>query len=799
MRKLELDLLRIWGCILVIASHLVCLVVFDLSYSKWGSANLLYVARDACVPIFYVMSGILFLDTNKTFSYKKLSCHIIQLLALYILFCTIFWMIRQQRAMSAEAIINGILNPSHLEFLTTLAGIYFCVPFLRLIVKNKIVLKYFILVWLLFMFGFPFIEMCLNILQPLFNINTVKYIMALETFVAPEFCTYTGYLLLGYYLYYIFKKKIPLHQLVAIWLLSVILPSLINWFFVHEYQFCVGYVWEYFSIFSLLQTSSLLLIFKDHVTKIKYKDGTQKRMAMLSQTTLGIYLIHPFFTERLFGYMIRGSLFITVPLLTVGIFSVSFLFVYMFMHLSRSMLKGIKVMFGKMKQIKDMDKLKCTLFSGLLIFRVIVYTIYNCPMYADGSYAFFECLRGENMWLWPPSRNAATAFSRIFMFILMKTGVKNFNVLAYSYSFGYTVWLSVFLILAVRICYKNHSSKMMNYTISIWGLALAFTGMYLWHESLFTTALCWYLFIFFYHYDKASVKLSEKIFTGALLLASLGGTYESFAFFGATICIYMLINALKNKHKIDWFYAFTFVLVLANGILEVYYTLHPFSETMRTGYLNQIFKLDYKLLFIIAALVLYIGFWGLVYNNKRLEKVRIKIEIALSIILAAYMLYDIEQIVYYTRMARGIFHLILPLGLIAMLTVNMFQQKDLLADSVKIISWVIMISALIVIYMSGYGYSLYLKNLNSITVSAQGFTVWPVKGEREVYTTDWTIPFESIIAQKLYGEKDTVSSVIVQAKENIYFQPFNMWDIDSYYDLSKYGVYYDKEMFTKKE
>lgn len=71
-RFIELDCLRIFAYILVIVSHLVCLVVFDGSYSEWNIANIIYVFRNPCVPLFFMISGSLMLSHEKALPTRKI-------------------------------------------------------------------------------------------------------------------------------------------------------------------------------------------------------------------------------------------------------------------------------------------------------------------------------------------------------------------------------------------------------------------------------------------------------------------------------------------------------------------------------------------------------------------------------------------------------------------------------------------------------------------------------------------------------------------------------------------------------
>lgn len=444
--------------------------------------------------------------------------------------------------------------------------------------------------------------------------------------------------------------------------------------------------------------------------------------------------------------------------------------------------------------VDDKCKRKFHAFFGLLVFTTIVFTIFNCGMYADGSYAFSEVLNTDSLWLWHPGRRTPMAFTRIFTILLMRLGVVDFKVLAYSYSFGCTFWVTLFIGLSGWIAYKFNSKVFLNYTICLWGLLLTYTGLYSMHESLFTAASIWYFFAFFYHYDSIKKNIILKIFTIILLALNIAGTHEAYALLGVALLVFMIVNQWKNIKKFDVFYIFSMLLLLVGCGYEWHYSLTS-DETSRNSFFSNLSYVDQWLIGLLAIVMIYVCIFGLVYPNEKTENIRKKIEIVLGILIFAFMVKDIEQIVHDSRYIRSVFHVIFPIGLILLMTINIFQEKNKVANITAIMSSLILIGSFISIYFTGYGYSNYLKNINSITTVNEGFVVWPINGEKQVYTTDWPIPFESIIAHEMYGTSEQISSIVVQAQDRIYFQPFNMWDINAYYDMSRYGIVYNKDAF----
>ena len=116
-------------------------------------------------------------------------------------------------------------------------------------------------------------------------------------------------------------------------------------------------------------------------------------------------------------------------------------------------------------------------------------------------------------------------------------------------------------------------------------------------------------------------------------------------------------------------------------------------------------------------------------------------------------------------------------------------------DIALLISKGIIVAATGTIILISNGYSNYLKNINNELQNSKGFIEWTKDDSGQVYNTDWTIPFESIIANKIYGGDNEITSIAVQPLDEIYYQPFNMWNIDEYFDLTKFGIIYNKIYF----
>lgn len=143
------DLLRVGAAIGIILIH----VSWWYAYSSpvwtflWYLSTAINSLSRRCIPIFFMLSGILLLDTNKqdedigSFYSKK----ILRLAVPYILWNAIYYLIRRSRSQTgmiwwAKTFMIQLLSqgvyPYHLWFLSALIGMYLLVPFLRVLLRH---------------------------------------------------------------------------------------------------------------------------------------------------------------------------------------------------------------------------------------------------------------------------------------------------------------------------------------------------------------------------------------------------------------------------------------------------------------------------------------------------------------------------------------------------------------------------------------------------------------------------------------------------------------------------------------
>lgn len=327
-RFIELDCLRIFACILVIISHLVCLVAFDGSYPEWNIANIIYVFRNPCVPLFFMISGSLMLSHEKALPTKKIIILAIRLSIAYLITSVFFSCldifksgIRWNEVNIVEFLNSTLINPkSHLWFIPTMIGVYILSPILKKIVEDKKLTKFYLCIWFIFTVMRKTVLFCISIIQIFSKLDLSGIQSLISNFPVVELNSYCGYFVLGYYLYFRFNKKVKLIYLSFGIVVSTIIPALILELSYSKKGILVGDIYDYFILNSLVASCCMMLIFKDYVSKIRWSKIIEKVLIYISSCTFGVYLLHPYFTEKGFYYIVSKTLIITIPVLSISVF-----------------------------------------------------------------------------------------------------------------------------------------------------------------------------------------------------------------------------------------------------------------------------------------------------------------------------------------------------------------------------------------------------------------------------------------------------------------------------------------------
>ena len=295
-----------WDYLRVLAS--VAVVMLHVSYSYMGAipvngtAFTVMAAYNAltrfAVPVFFMMSGLFLLDPVRELSIKDCLKRTGRLFVIFY-FWSAFYAFQGLAVdlITGAEITQEILDNSmqrfitghgHMWFMFKLAGYYLMLPFARSISADKVALTWFCGFWMVYRFVIPFVSHWL----PLGWFN-----MWLSQFDFNFMVSYFGYFFLGYWLK---VMDIPQKLQGILYGLGILSVGGIFAFTVYDSRqmgaLCEDWLTPS-SFFPFVFAVSICVFFKYHGNL-----GTEAFnpiIRKLSQYTLLIYILHPFFIEKM--------------------------------------------------------------------------------------------------------------------------------------------------------------------------------------------------------------------------------------------------------------------------------------------------------------------------------------------------------------------------------------------------------------------------------------------------------------------------------------------------------------------
>ncbi len=324
MRRLNIDYLRITACLMVVFLHISAQNWHntDVFTIEWKIFNLFDCLVRSAVPLFFMISGVLFLSKKSmpplSALYKK---NILKLLIIYV-FWSVFYAIDSvgiKNIFDLEQILYYIVNAKyHLWYLPVLIGVYFILPILWIITRYEDgkYLKYTCLMF--FVFGIMKVTLLdFEVLDYPLNQYFTKFSYALSG--------YSGYCLFAYLLdkYKLLFRKISTKLLGIMFLVIVLFVSQVNILYAQSLGEPTSLFYEYNTLFVFLEANILFLIYL-RLPRISMLEKYTELILKVSKNTLFVYLFHVFVIEKFSSCFHITSLsfypMLSVPILTIVIF-----------------------------------------------------------------------------------------------------------------------------------------------------------------------------------------------------------------------------------------------------------------------------------------------------------------------------------------------------------------------------------------------------------------------------------------------------------------------------------------------
>jgi surface polysaccharide O-acyltransferase-like enzyme len=313
-----------------IASGMVVLlhVAFPLLYqykgipmSDWWAGNIYDSAMRACVPIFFMVSGCLLLDKAEpltTFFRKRIDKVLVPL----VVWSALYFAFGGEKSLTLRSALSLLVTPAyyHLWYLYAILGIYLFLPLLRILVRyaSQVELRYFVLLWLTAVAFIPLWE------------RATKSTSDIDLLSISGF---TGYLVLGKLLAGVRLSPRIVRLLAPAWIILVTLTAVGTFFITGHVGSFDGLLYGYLSP-GVIAMSAVAFLLISHIVR-GWKAGehrvTLRIITLLSQASLGVYLVHPAILEALrrlrpWGVSIsgqEGNPWLMIPLTAVLAYGLS--------------------------------------------------------------------------------------------------------------------------------------------------------------------------------------------------------------------------------------------------------------------------------------------------------------------------------------------------------------------------------------------------------------------------------------------------------------------------------------------
>ena len=315
------ELLRAISIIAVVMIH-VAITEWHrapVSDQRWLELSWINGAMRFCVPIFFMVSGALFLAPERHVTTSSLMRKSIpRILVAYGVWSLLYALIEVfgpgGSASFGELVMRFFTGHFHLWFLLALTGLYLATPILRLIVRDRRVAWYFVWLALPFASVFPLlvqVPVAGDVLRSMLGDMRFELVLG-----------YTAYFLLGYLLREVVLGRRALIALVAAALVGIV-GTVVGTVLVSRAE---G-EWNelFFDFVSPGVAAAAVAVFclaKSWGERHSLSGRWGSVVLFLAATSFGIYLVHPFFQwlYRQFGFTTEiASPFVSVPLLTVAV------------------------------------------------------------------------------------------------------------------------------------------------------------------------------------------------------------------------------------------------------------------------------------------------------------------------------------------------------------------------------------------------------------------------------------------------------------------------------------------------
>jgi len=310
-RILYIDVLRVISMLSVVFMHTAAgSLRGNIGSLTWHVSNILTAIMCTSVPVFFMISGAMVLDSEKTASihymYKKRFPKVFIPFFVWSMVAIVyhFFMKYAFYGVMDKTIITGklknILSQAttvHLWFMYALIPLYILSPILKKLVDSmtKNIVIYMFALWLLFSSVIPTVATFVpDRYRPLVTLNQ-EYNL---NFIGG----YLGYFILGYYLFKM-TKRISKKFLALIIVLDVILISVGTWYMTMKLGPYPEHFLSYPKVFMLILSVSVFLLVKELLMDKTIPNIIINIISFFASISFGIYLVHNLFVDYISNFI----------------------------------------------------------------------------------------------------------------------------------------------------------------------------------------------------------------------------------------------------------------------------------------------------------------------------------------------------------------------------------------------------------------------------------------------------------------------------------------------------------------
>lgn len=290
-RRYELDLCRICACFMVVMLHVAATGWYiDPSCDEWRVFNFADTSVRAGVPLFFMISGSLFLERDNLDIKRFLTKNVLRLIIIFIVWGIIYELNNQRMYHSYEnayeLLVESMKGHYHLWFIPAMVIVYLFLPVVHSAMKGNRINVYYLLFLFIFLTLLSTNLLLVPDLPVLFQTICEKVNLA--------HISYLGYMIVGYILSRKkYNKKVMIIMPVIYFLITILTAYGNRWYSLKEGE-AIEWLYGYFTLPVFFQACCIFVFFQC------FRDVELKHLSMIkfiSDCTLGIYLLHPMILE----------------------------------------------------------------------------------------------------------------------------------------------------------------------------------------------------------------------------------------------------------------------------------------------------------------------------------------------------------------------------------------------------------------------------------------------------------------------------------------------------------------------